>query len=311
MPLPIIVVPPFPNVPSAPGVPPVLRSAVGAVNSLTGGLTGVLDVRTGAFTGSVAGVLAQASGQVGTALGTLRGVLDASNNLSGILSGNVGGQVVGALTGVVDRVTGVIQAKISGVVDGLTGGFAALSGDSPTINAEAEPFQWGIYLSSGAPAITGDNVAAVEYTRDFRIATFPIESGGFESYNKVAQPYSVRLTFTQGGTVADRTAFLDAVEAAQASLDLYDVATPEKTYVGLNVVHVDMRRTSKNGATLLTVDVGLEQVRTAAAAAFSNTKAPSGADGVNAGAVQPAAPTPPQAVAIDSALAGAPAEQIL
>lgn len=306
MPFPIVTVPQFPNVPNVPGVPAVLRSAAGAVNSFTGTLQGTVDTANSIVQGSVVGFLTQSTGQAGALIGTVRGIVDGSNNFSGVLAGALGGNMVGTLTGVVDRVTGVVRAGVSGVLSQLTGSLGPITGDGPAVIAQATPFEWGIFTSGGAAVLTGDNVVALDYSRDFRVPTYPVERGSFESYNKVEQPIDLRLTFTKGGTVAERATFLAACDAAQKSLDLYSVATPEATYTEMNVTHVSYDRQAAKGAGLLTVEVGLQRIRAYATAAFTNTKAPGGAADINAGPVQAVTPTPPQSVAIDSALAGAP-----
>lgn len=310
MPYPNVAVPAFPNVPNAPGVPQVLRSALATANRVTGALTGVLDVGTGAFTGRLQGILTQATGRVTPILATARGVLDAANNVSATLTsftGVFGASVVGTLTGSIDRLTGVISATLDSLTTGTSGSGLAASvnlGASRLASAVAEPFVWGLYRN-GSAVLTGDNVIAVEYQKDFRILTYPTEGGGFQSYNKVETPYSFRVTFTKGGTEAERAAFLEACERIVASLDLYDVATPEKTYVSSNATHMDYRRTSQNGVQLIAVEVLMEQVRTTAAAAFTSSKTASGAGNSNTGAVQAVPPTPPQIPPIDASLAGA------
>lgn len=306
MPFPTVTVPRFPNVPNVPGVPAVLRSALGAQNLLTGTLQGVLDARSGVVTGSLVGFLTQSSGQVGAIVGTVRGVLDDANNFSGALTGALGGNLTGALTGVIDRVTGVVQAGVSGVLSQLTGSLGSLTGDGAAVTAQAAPFQWGIFTAGGAPVLTGDNVFAVTYARDYRVATFPVERGSFESYNKVEQPIDLMLTFTKGGTVAERGTFLAMCDIAQTSLELYSVATPEATYTEMNVVHIAYDRTAASGATLLRVDVGLQRVRAYATATFTNTKSPDGTADVNAGPVQAVPPTPTQAGAVTAAVARSP-----
>ncbi len=306
MPLPVVTVPTFPNVPNVAGVPALLRSAVGTVNTLTGTLRGVLDVPSGIFTGEVSGLLTQANGQLGAIVATARGVLDASNNINAVLQGAIGGNLLGSLTGVVDRVTGVIQARVSGVVSQLTGSLGVLTGDGAAVVTQASAFNWGIFTADGAPVLVGDSVAAVDYARDFRVATFPVEQGSFESYNKVELPIDLRLTFMKGGTVAERGDFLAACDIAQTSLDLCNVATPEATYTEMNVVHVSYDRNAQQGANLLRVDVGLQRIRAYASASFTNTKAPAGAADVNAGPVQTTTPTPPQSAAVTAAVARSP-----
>ena len=166
------------------------------------------------------------------------------------------------------------------------------------LNAFAGP-RWGIFTTSGKPWLIGDSVVGVDLKRDYRLADYPVEKGGFATYNKVATPYDARLSFTVGGTDADRAGFLALVEQMAGSLDLYSVVMPEFTYPRMNVAHYDLSRTAKTGATLLRVDVWLQEVRTSATSAFTSTatQAPSGTSPVDGGNVQPATPTPDQVTA--------------
>lgn len=129
--------------------------------------------------------------------------------------------------------------------------------------------RWGIFSQKGALALEPDSIAAIEYQREFRIADYPIEEGGFESYNKVATPYDIRVTMTKGGKIPDRKDFLDQVELLVASLDLFTVVTPERNYFNVNIVRTDYRRNANNGATLLTVELHGIEVRTSASIQFS------------------------------------------
>jgi hypothetical protein len=182
--------------------------------------------------------------------------------------------------------------------------------------------QWGLVSESGVPLFEGANFLGVEARKDWRIPDYPIERGSFESYNKVETPFEGKVTLAvgddsllpglpnipaigsfgglAGSALSRRTAFLTAVEAACASLDLYTLLTPEKPYPSLNLVHYDYRRIGQQGVTLLVVDIFVQEVRTTATAQFSNVKAPEAAGAVNGGQVQPAAP-PAQVSTIGSA----------
>lgn len=156
---------------------------------------------------------------------------------------------------------------------------------SPQIN------KWGIYTTSkstltgdtkadlgnakgGDLAVEPDSIVAVDYAVDYRIADYPLEKGGFESYDKVSTPFETRVTMTKGGTLAERTKFLAAVQRIQSGLDLYDVVTPEKTYLNVNIAHVSLSRASDRGATLLTVELQLREIRQTATAAFTKSESP-------------------------------------
>jgi hypothetical protein len=112
---------------------------------------------------------------------------------------------------------------------------------------------WGIFDASMQPVITGDSTISVAFRKQARVSDYPIEQGGFASYNKVQTPYDSRLTFACGGSFsvnsviaaagaaiagnlsgalgaltgeAARTAFLDSIDAAEQSTDLYNIVTP-------------------------------------------------------------------------------------
>ena len=168
--------------------------------------------------------------------------------------------------------------------------------------------QWGLFDANGAPAfsgigggilggllslagIGGQSIVGVEFRNDSRLSTAPQEQGAFLSYNKVASPFNARVTYAVGGAEAMRTAFLQAVQDAQDSLDLFDLIMPEFTYPDCCVTHHDFRRTSRSGVSLLQVDIWVEEVRIVSQAEYTSTAAPSGAAPVNGGTVQSMTPT--------------------
>jgi len=158
--------------------------------------------------------------------------------------------------------------------------------------------QWGIFNQDGTLALEPDSMISLDFKRDWKIPNYPVEEGSFQSYNKVALPSDTRIRLSKGGTVADRQAFLEQVAAVAESLDLFDVVMPEGALIqNVNFVSYALHRTSTNGVGLISVDLELEEVRETATATFSNTAAPSGADPVSTGSVQPQTPTTAQSAA--------------
>lgn len=170
--------------------------------------------------------------------------------------------------------------------------------------------QWGLY-KDGAPVIIADSVVSFDYKQGWTVADYPIEAAagsnqasGFESYDKVASPFEVKMRFAAGGTEDARAALLASVEAIAGTLDVFDAVEPEKIYQNVTIAHYDYRRGNGN-AGLIVIDLWCVEVRTAAAPAFSNTgttgtafqngntKEPSGASPGNGGDVQsiPVSPT--------------------
>lgn len=131
--------------------------------------------------------------------------------------------------------------------------------------------QWGLFLD-GEPVVVADNVVGFEFKQDYRIASYPVEEGSFESYNKVQTPFGVRLRFSSGGSAADRQALIESVDNIIGSLDQFDGVTPEKVYENLNPVHQDLHRTARNGVGLLVIDVFCEQVRVTATPQFASSQ---------------------------------------
>lgn len=194
----------------------------------------------------------------------------------------------------VARAAGAISATVAALVSDAEGVLSLFSGP-----------QWGIFDVSGSPVIIPDSIFGFEFRREFRLSNFPVEQGGFGTYNKVALPFEPRVTLTSNGENVDRSTFLAQVDAACQSMNLYSVVTPEVTYPSVNLTHYDYRRQAREGATLLTVDLWFEEVRVTATSQFTqggengadgsgtsgatlvaNAKTSSGTPPVNGGTVQ-------------------------
>jgi hypothetical protein len=173
-----------------------------------------------------------------------------------------------------------------------------LTHDAPGVAAGARA-AWGIYRSGGGLALTIDSVKALEPGREFRVSDYPVEKGAFQSYDKVATPAETRITVTKGGSDTDRQGFLDQLDKLIESTDLFNIVTPDTTFLERNLIRYDYRRSNESGATLLTVEIQTVEIRQSVQTTFSDSKQPSGAKTTNAGPVQPRpatiAQTPPAA----------------
>lgn len=160
------------------------------------------------------------------------------------------------------------------VADGI---LASLFSSSPS---------WGIFRN-GLPVIDSDSTVSFELKQDFPISDYPVEKGGFQSYNKVQLPTDIRVSVAGGGSDASRQVFLASIDAVMNTTDVYDVVTPEKVYTGYNFSHRDFRRTAHNGVGLITVDLWLIEIRATATANFQSTQQPGVAGQQGLGNVQP------------------------
>ncbi len=153
--------------------------------------------------------------------------------------------------------------------------------------------QWGLFDSSGRLALQADSVKSFEFMREWNVSNYPVENGGFQSYNKVEIPYDVKLTFMIGGSVTARISFLRDVDGVCQSTDLFTATTPEAFYIDINPRHYDYRREARAGANMLVVDLWCTKIRQSAVGTVGNgtlvrtAQQPAGAVQQNTGNVQP------------------------
>lgn len=174
---------------------------------------------------------------------------------------------------------------------------------------------WGIFDSTGTrQVITPDSVLNFDNRNDWRVSDFPVEQGQFASYNKVILPpeYSVRLT--KGGSLSDRTAFLQQIATISGDLNKYILVTPERSYPSINVLRNEVTRRGAEGAYFLAeVDIFFREVVEVTPQYSSTTANTANAQNVaaqpatNQGLLQPVTLTDPGVSAsVTAALAGAP-----
>jgi hypothetical protein len=188
----------------------------------------------------------------------------------------------------------VPRASATGIANAIT----LLAADVALLFAQSPV--WGIFDQSNTLIIQPDSIVGFDYRNDYRVTDAPQESGGFQSYNKVANPFDCRIVMTKGGSTQNKADFLASVDAVMGSTDLYHVVTPEKPFLNMTLVHNDFRRTAREGLGLLTVEIGLREVRIAGPAVFTNTQSPNGQDAQNTGQVQPTPATAAQSAVIPS-----------
>lgn len=121
---------------------------------------------------------------------------------------------------------------------------------------------WGIFNEYGIPILLADNVLSLQYQNKSSISHAPIEKGSFTSYNKVADPFKATVQFSKssGGTL-ERGAFLAQIEILAKSTLKFYIITPEYVYKNVNITGFDYAREASDGATLLKINVSLEEIR--------------------------------------------------
>jgi len=151
------------------------------------------------------------------------------------------------------------------------------------LNALQSQTQWGIFDSSGnqlgstssggnsllttvlESALVGPgpilSTNSFEFKRETRVSDFPVEDGGFASYNKVVLPGEPTVRYCFSGGVNDRGTFLAALDNACQSTNLYSVKTPEVTYYNYNITDYSIIRRADSGANMLIVELHLREIR--------------------------------------------------
>ena len=176
-------------------------------------------------------------------------------------------------------------------------------------SANAAPI-WGIVDSNHNFVVTPDSVLDFDFRKEFRVANFQIQSGGFASYNKVNLPFEIVVRMSKGGDQQSRTDFLAQIQAIADTTDLYSILTPEKTYQNCNITRSELSRRGEEGAFFIEVDVFFIEIRqvsaqySATAANTQNAQQPSDQPPINTGTVQPQPITPGIANGITGGTAG-------
>ena len=157
---------------------------------------------------------------------------------------------------------------------------------------------WGILDSDLNPLITPDSFLDFDNRSDSRVSNFPVQAGGFASYNKVQLPFEVSVRVSIGKGVGDRAQFLATLEQLKQSLTMCTVITPERSYANCNIDRYEVTRRGSSGAFFLQeVEIFFSQIiqvtaqYSTTAAATQNAQVPAAQPPINQGVVQPAAPS--------------------
>ena len=120
---------------------------------------------------------------------------------------------------------------------------------------------WGIYDQNNNKVVSPDSFADFSNRNEWNVVSFPVQAGSFASYNKVVVPFEISLRMRKGGTLSERTDFINQIAAIAADTNLYTVVTPEIAYENVNVTRYEVTRRGAGGAYYLAeVDIFLVQI---------------------------------------------------
>ena len=124
-------------------------------------------------------------------------------------------------------------------------------------------------IVSDVVGLSVQSTSSISYIKETRISDFPIEQGSFASFNKAELPANPSVILAVGSNELVRAAFLKEIDAACKSTGLYNILTPEITYMNYSIEKYNYRRESMRGCTLLLVELYLKEIRQVSAQ-FSN-----------------------------------------
>ena len=160
--------------------------------------------------------------------------------------------------------------NIATIADTVTLGYLGISNALNGLIGAGPVAEWGVFTADGDPIAKYDSFISTDYQNPSSISKYPVELGGFNSYNKVESPYLITVVLSCCGSSDRRAAFEAAIENARKSLQLYNVFTPTKTYTGVNITTVAIRRELSEGAHVSRAVLSLEEVRQRAKADYSS-----------------------------------------
>ncbi|WMC00425.1 tail tube initiator-like protein [Acinetobacter phage Ab69] len=102
----------------------------------------------------------------------------------------------------------------------------------------------------------------MNYDAGSSISKYPVEQGSFASFNKVNAPSmaTVQMAKGSGGVGLRRGLFLAQLEGLLKSTLSFHIITPEYVYLNYQIVGINHARTAQDGATMITVNLDLEEV---------------------------------------------------
>ena len=177
-------------------------------------------------------------------------------------------------------------------------------GNQLGINSNTTPSILSVLEGSSVPTLS---TYGFDFVKEMVVSGFPTEGGGFANYNKVEQPATPVVTLILDGSSGYRTNFLNAIDAACKSTNLYSVVTPEVTYVGYTMERYTYARRAQRGASLIIVDISMKESRSVMATFTTSIVAPQNPTStpqVNNGMTQPTTPDTSTLQKLSNKLAG-------
>lgn len=153
---------------------------------------------------------------------------------------------------------------------------------------------WKIVDSTGKVILKPDTYADFQVRAENIIPNYPIENGGFSSYNQVEKPYNIKMTAIITG-IGDlsRGKFFQTVVDLKRSLDVVTIVTPDAIFDNAKLISYNWSQRADHGLTMLQIELVFQEIRQTASAKITVAK-PAGNDKKKIGQVSPVPPTAKQ-----------------
>lgn len=160
---------------------------------------------------------------------------------------------------------------------------------------------YGISDATGNPIIRPDSTVEIDINADSVINSHPIELGGFQAFNRVQEPISVRLLLACQGKNMPRATFLSTLKSLREGTQIVTISTPDTTYPNMTLKSFGYKQASDRGAVTIWADTQWMEERSAnVTVSAPPTSQPQGAATQSLGSLQPATPSAQQQASISN-----------
>lgn len=138
---------------------------------------------------------------------------------------------------------------------------------------------WTLLSENGGDAVTFDVFCEMECKGENQVAYEPLEQGSFAAYNKQSSPLQFRVVLAMTGTPSAQQEALERIEELCNGTELLSLVTPQQEYQSLNLESYSYKRNETSGASLLTVELMLVEIRQVESAATTQATQTGGGGG--------------------------------
>ena len=124
---------------------------------------------------------------------------------------------------------------------------------NPSVPSSALP-SYGITGADGTLIINPDSAVEVEVGADSDLNSHPVENGGFQDFNRVQQPISIRMLLACQGRNMTRASFLATLESLRENTFIVTVSVPDATYPNMVLKGYGYKKTAERGAVTIWAD---------------------------------------------------------